>query len=211
MHDANDGHEHGQAATVVPDTGTPQHVALARNADIGPFGKHGVEVGGDDQAWTTSLAAPISQHVARAVLPHIQQAEPRELGAQEAGAIGLLERRRRHLAEADLIGNGLRLARSCRVERRANGWLSRERRHTSWRLCPGDGRRQDPCDGQCESRHVRSSLHVWLVCVCDWILSRTAGLDSCTEFVSQMRSAFGNSSMVITPSLTSPRASISAR
>ena len=70
-------------------------------------------------------AAPLADHVADRVDAHVLEPEARERVAKHAPARGFVERRRRHFAEPDLVGDCLSLRRPRVVECRLDlGLLS---------------------------------------------------------------------------------------
>jgi hypothetical protein len=97
---------HGQATAVVADAGPANHRALLRGLDVGAFGKHGVEVGGEHEMRARCRARALPEHVANLVDADVLQAELAELARIELAASRFLERRRFHLADFDLLGQG---------------------------------------------------------------------------------------------------------
>ena len=69
-----------------------------------------------------AVARTIAEHVAGAIDANVLEAEMRELALQHLAARRFLERRRRHLAEANLIVDRLRFARSARRRARPGPW-----------------------------------------------------------------------------------------
>ena len=91
-----------------------------------PFGEHGVEMRGDDEVRTWRRPGPIAEDVAGRVHAHVLQPELLKHTLQLGAADVLLEGGRRNLAEADLVFDGLRLARLRRVERGLHGRVLHE-------------------------------------------------------------------------------------
>ena len=126
--------EDGQAAAVVADARSAQHGTAPRHLDVGLGRKHRVEVRGDHQVRPRRGAPPLGDHVAGRVDAHVLQASPRQGVAKDLRAGRLVERRRRHLAEPDLVGNRLLLARAGMLERRFDVGTLRQRGDLAGRL-----------------------------------------------------------------------------
>ena len=100
-----------------------QHRSLALHLDVGPLGKHGVEVRGDHDARPRRGAGPIAEHVADFVHADVLQPELLKDALQLLATNRFHERGRRDFAETDLIGDGLRFGRLRRIERGFDRWI----------------------------------------------------------------------------------------
>ena len=123
-----DAEHHRQTAAVVADARAFQHRAIARHFDVGLFGKHGVEVRGQYQVRARVAAGPLAEDVALLVDADALQLELLEQPLHRLGAALLLERRRRDLADADLLLDEGSLATGYLLQRGGDLGVSRQPR-----------------------------------------------------------------------------------
>ena len=114
-------------------------------------------MGRQDEMRTRGRARIVAQHVADLVDADVAQAQLREHALQFLAAGVFLERRRRNLAEADLVRDRLRLGRFRRVDR---GFHRRILQQIGWRrrgalsLNHTRRQRQNQHPGKRGSQHV---------------------------------------------------------
>src|SRR6266545_7112531 len=113
-----DGEQHGQAAAVIADAGSPDDVALTRSSNRRVFWKHRVEVRAEHQVRTRRKASALADDVAGAIDPDVREAERLERLLQRPRAPLFLEWRRGNLAQTYLIFDDLRLIAPDALERR---------------------------------------------------------------------------------------------
>jgi hypothetical protein len=106
---ADDAEHHGEAAAIVANARAFEDVAFHGDADVGAFGKDGIKVRGEDQVRMRGFARPDSDHVAGGVRADIVQPEAFKEALQLLAAHFLFERRRRNLADLDLLLDHRRL------------------------------------------------------------------------------------------------------
>ena len=119
--------------------------AFALHLDVGAFGKHRVEMRGDDEMRMRRRARIVAEHVADLVDAHVLQAELLNTRCSSRPRTSSLNDGRGNLAEADLIRDRLRLARLRGVERRLHRRILQQigrRRRAALRLSRTDRQRQ---------------------------------------------------------------------
>ena len=157
LHFADDGDEHGQAAAIVADARAMEDASLTLHFDVGAFGKHSVEVRGDDDAGSRRGAGVVAEDVPHLVHAHTLQAELFEDALQLPAPDFFFEWRRWNLAEANLVRDSLRLACLRPVERRFHRRVLQQIPR-EWRLLGGrrpDGQRKSQPGHHRQSHHTR--------------------------------------------------------
>jgi hypothetical protein len=119
---------------------------------VGAFGKHGVEVSGDDELRLAG-APPANRHdVAFTVDGGIREAELVKPFQIILGAQLLLERRRRHLGNADLLAQSARIIRLDVVQRLGDFWVCQDFANDASVDCAAaSGRGSTPAQAQGQS------------------------------------------------------------
>ena len=105
--------------------GPRQNSPAPLHADVGALREHRVEVRRNHKLWPRQDTRAIAEDIARLVEADVGQAQLLEGGFHGLAAGGFLERRRRNFAEADLIGDDLRLVGPDAVKRRAGRSIHR--------------------------------------------------------------------------------------
>ena len=118
---AGHGQQDRQPPAVVPDAGPREDGPVALDPDVGAFREHRVEVRRHHKLWPRQHTRAIAEDVARLVDADVCEAQLLEGRFHRLRSRRLLERGRGDLAQADLIGDDLRLVVPDAVERRANG------------------------------------------------------------------------------------------
>ena len=102
-HRACHGEQHREPATIIANPGSAEHRALAFDNDVRAFGKHRVEMGAEHQMRTRLRAALLAEHVAFLVNAHVGETNLLEHLRIQLRALRLLEGRRLHFADSNLI------------------------------------------------------------------------------------------------------------
>jgi len=116
-----DGEDDGESATVVADAGSLEPRPVAAHCDIDAVTEHGIEVRAQDDARRGAGTGALRDHVSFGVDPDPLQVEQLQATLVLGRAQSLLERRRRHLAELNLLRQGPFIDQAepfeCRVDR----------------------------------------------------------------------------------------------
>jgi hypothetical protein len=107
----------GESATVVADAGAAEHRPFAGDLDVRLLRKHRIEVRAEDEVGPRRRAGPLAEHVAHLVHAHVLQAKRAERVGVGLATRGFLERRRRDLAQPDLVLDRLRFVVTRRLDR----------------------------------------------------------------------------------------------
>src|SRR5215208_3387130 len=162
-----------KTAGVVADTGREIGTVLLLHSYVGAFGKHSVEMSGDDELWPSLRSLSRCNHVAFAINRGVLEPEFAHASQEIFGANRLLVWRSRDLSDALLLLEGARVVRldlvqeladarvvPHRLERRVNG--------PALTPCIGSGKeRRERADAQgCQHKchpHVSPPNRPWIV------------------------------------------------
>jgi hypothetical protein len=115
-HCACDGQDHRQTAAVIANAWPAKNRSLTLDGDVRPFREDRVEMRAEHESRLRLRAALVPQHIALFVDPHVDESDIAKHLCVQLRAFGLFERRRLHLAQTNLVFDGLRLRRADRLD-----------------------------------------------------------------------------------------------
>ncbi len=116
---------HGEPTAIVADSRAEESCPLTFHANDGAFGKDRVEMSRDHHVRSTPRAPPLGDDVSLGVDARVAEPERGEATPKLLRASRFLERRRRDLADRNLLVERPRVARANRVERGADARVAR--------------------------------------------------------------------------------------